>query len=288
MYTIGKFARLGMVSSATLRFYDDIGLLKPCRIDGANGYRYYDEQQLSDVRFIGEMREYGFSLEEIKAFLPARDRAAVLLPAMEARLDALFREEQRTGYLRNRLKAKIDRMKGEPSMDGKNIVTERMEVKVITLDQPMKSAGIFLKIPEWPPNYEDLGALWGRFWGEDIGSQVPNRVFPTAQFGVLAMDNGAIYYMANERVTKYDDVPDAFMKFEVPVGKYAVCTFNAADFEQLTTKNLFLANDYLAKTWLPRSGYEFCGSFALEVYDDRSRRGESPEMDIWMMVKEKV
>ncbi|KTC84755.1 mercury resistance transcriptional regulator SkgA [Legionella drozanskii LLAP-1] len=44
-YTVKKLAKLSGVSSRTLRFYDEIGLLKPGYY-GENNYRYYEEEQL--------------------------------------------------------------------------------------------------------------------------------------------------------------------------------------------------------------------------------------------------
>jgi DNA-binding transcriptional MerR regulator len=41
MLNIGKFARLAQVSPRMLRHYDEIGLLRPDRVDPANGYRRY-------------------------------------------------------------------------------------------------------------------------------------------------------------------------------------------------------------------------------------------------------
>jgi MerR family regulatory protein len=41
MFSIGEFARLGAVSVRTLRLYDEMGLLRPARVDPATGYRAY-------------------------------------------------------------------------------------------------------------------------------------------------------------------------------------------------------------------------------------------------------
>ncbi len=43
---IGDFARVGQVSIATLRYYDQWGLLKPTELDSDTGYRYYALDQL--------------------------------------------------------------------------------------------------------------------------------------------------------------------------------------------------------------------------------------------------
>jgi DNA-binding transcriptional MerR regulator len=69
MYTIGEFAHLSQVSSRMLRHYDKLGLLRPALTDGSNGYRYYDATQLSTLRQIEALKEYGFSLADIRGLL---------------------------------------------------------------------------------------------------------------------------------------------------------------------------------------------------------------------------
>ena len=44
-YTVNKLAQISGVSSRTLRFYDEVDLLKPAYY-GDNNYRYYKEEQL--------------------------------------------------------------------------------------------------------------------------------------------------------------------------------------------------------------------------------------------------
>ena len=41
MYSIGMFSQICRVTPKTLRHYDEIGLLRPARIDRFTGYRYY-------------------------------------------------------------------------------------------------------------------------------------------------------------------------------------------------------------------------------------------------------
>lgn len=45
MLKIGEFAQVGQVSIATLRHYDQLGLLKPSSLDPDSGYRYYSLDQ---------------------------------------------------------------------------------------------------------------------------------------------------------------------------------------------------------------------------------------------------
>ena len=47
MFQIGEFSRLNKITVRTLRYYDEVDLLKPYFIDEESGYRYYDADQIS-------------------------------------------------------------------------------------------------------------------------------------------------------------------------------------------------------------------------------------------------
>jgi Cu(I)-responsive transcriptional regulator len=66
--TIGHAAASSGVPPKTIRFYEQLGLLKPAeRL--ANGYRAYDESSVQTLRFIRRARDLGFSLPEIDKLL---------------------------------------------------------------------------------------------------------------------------------------------------------------------------------------------------------------------------
>ena len=65
MIRIGDFSKLSRVSVKTLRFYDEMGLLKPVEVDRFTGYRYYEFDQLPRLYRILALKDLGFSLEEI-------------------------------------------------------------------------------------------------------------------------------------------------------------------------------------------------------------------------------
>src|SRR5450432_3412186 len=69
MLKIGEFARVGQVSIATLRHYDQYGLLKPITLDPETGYRYYTLDQLPRLNRILALKDLGFPLEQIAQFL---------------------------------------------------------------------------------------------------------------------------------------------------------------------------------------------------------------------------
>ena len=69
MIKIGDFARLSQVSVVTLRYYDEMELLRPIRVDAFTGYRFYSADQLPRLNRILALKDLGFSLEQIKLML---------------------------------------------------------------------------------------------------------------------------------------------------------------------------------------------------------------------------
>ncbi|WP_068312732.1 Cu(I)-responsive transcriptional regulator [Polycladidibacter hongkongensis] len=64
---IGDVAKRTGVKAKTIRYYEDIGFLKPKRTE--NGYREFDEADLHKLVFIGRARHLGFSIESCRALL---------------------------------------------------------------------------------------------------------------------------------------------------------------------------------------------------------------------------
>lgn len=62
MYRIGEFSKMTDLSIRTLRYYDSIGLLIPYEIDRFTGYRYYTDDNLSEVYLIKLLRSVNFIL----------------------------------------------------------------------------------------------------------------------------------------------------------------------------------------------------------------------------------
>lgn len=69
MFLIGDFSKINRITTKTLRYYDEIGLLKPKYIDDFTGYRYYTSAQLPRLHTIINLKQMGLSLKEIKSIL---------------------------------------------------------------------------------------------------------------------------------------------------------------------------------------------------------------------------
>ena len=71
-YQIGEFAELGGVSAKTLRFYDEIGVLRPASVDPRTGYRRYLPKQLEDLASIIALKNLGVSLAQVRELTTKR------------------------------------------------------------------------------------------------------------------------------------------------------------------------------------------------------------------------
>ena len=69
LYQIGEVSKLCNISVKTLRYYDEIDLLKPRIVDKFSNYRYYSQDQLVYILIIKHLKEADFSLKEIKVLL---------------------------------------------------------------------------------------------------------------------------------------------------------------------------------------------------------------------------
>jgi DNA-binding transcriptional MerR regulator len=112
VFRIGEFAQIAQVSGRQLRFYDQLGLLRPAHIDAQTGYRYYTVRQLPRLNSILALKELGLSLEQIgplldKEISPTELRG--MLTMKRAQVERSLREEEtRLRHIESRI-AQIDK-----------------------------------------------------------------------------------------------------------------------------------------------------------------------------------
>lgn len=76
MFKIRDFARLAEVSMTTLRYYDEIELLKPIHVNPETDYRFYTIDQLLHLHRILAFKEFGLERTQIAEILSAAKSAA--------------------------------------------------------------------------------------------------------------------------------------------------------------------------------------------------------------------
>lgn len=87
-YTVQKLGQLAGISTRTLRYYDEIGLLKPARIN-SSGYRIYGSAEIDKLQQILFYRELGVNLDQIKEIMTSDtfDRSIALKEHREKLLE---------------------------------------------------------------------------------------------------------------------------------------------------------------------------------------------------------
>lgn len=78
MFKIGEFSKLTQVSVRMLRYYDEMGLLKPAKIDSWTGYRMYSADQIPILNKIVYLRDSGFNVSEIAIAINQRSDTSLI------------------------------------------------------------------------------------------------------------------------------------------------------------------------------------------------------------------
>lgn len=107
MLTIGEYSRLTHVPAKTLRYYDEIGLFQPVRVDPVTGYRYYSVEQLPRLYRILSLKELGLSLNQILDVLNeniSAEQMQGMLRLKETQLEQTIADEKkRLAYVKHKL-----------------------------------------------------------------------------------------------------------------------------------------------------------------------------------------
>lgn len=118
MYSIGQLAKLSKTTVRTLRYYDEIGLLKPSNLSDG-GHRFYDEQDVEALHNILTLKELGFELETIKGILLDRTKSSREL--LEMRLEMIQQEQEQLNIKKQKIKAFLQLIDLEGRYDWENI-----------------------------------------------------------------------------------------------------------------------------------------------------------------------
>jgi DNA-binding transcriptional MerR regulator len=115
-YTVQKLASLAGVSTRTLRYYDEIGILKPARIN-SSGYRIYGQTEVNKLQQIMFYRELGVGLDSIRDIVtaPSFDGAK----ALKDHRDKLLEKRQQLDLLIENVDKTIALTEGRISMSDK-------------------------------------------------------------------------------------------------------------------------------------------------------------------------
>lgn len=274
MLSIGEFSNICKVSTKTLRYYAEIGLIMPSEVNPENGYRYYSIDQLETMLFINRLKSYNFSLEEIKSILKSEElqdeKLYVALMKKRKEMQQQIQEFQKT----------LASMDDDISSlkQGKSIMSYLDDIDVQLVDVPMMyllSVRKMVHEPDFPEEYGNcFGRLFRRIQADKLTVTAPSMVlFYSSEYTPFGLDT----------------------EFAIPVKEYATGT---RDFcPGLCLKTVVrgsysnLASVYAKqREWAERENYE-CSGALYEVYvTDPSQVEDESELvtEVYYPVKKKT
>jgi effector-binding domain-containing protein len=241
MFKIGEFSRLSQVPIKTLRYYDEIGLLKPAHVDDFTGYRYYSADQMPRLNRVLALKDLGLSLTQVAELLDGD------LPAEQIRGMFRMKQTQVKGRLKEeearlaRVEWRLRQIEEEGKMSAQEVV-----VKTIPA---MKVAAV----REVIPTYGEIGQLYSLLF-KHVGRHRARPAGPAL----------SIYYDEGYRERDVDveaavpvskDLPDGdrVQIRELPAVEQMACTVHKGSYDSMAEAYAGLL------TWIEANGYRICG-----------------------------
>lgn len=162
MLTIGEFSNICRVSAKTLRYYAEIGLILPDEVNPENGYRYYSINQLEKMLLINRLKDYCFTLEEIKSIFELEEQMDEVL------FTALNKKKKEIAVKARRLEDTLHQIDKDISnlRSGKSIMSYMESIDVQLVEIPMM---YLLSIRKNVLEYEfseEYGTCFGKLFRE--------------------------------------------------------------------------------------------------------------------------
>ena len=189
MLSIGEFSNICKVSTKTLRYYAEIGLLEPSEVNPENGYRYYAIDQLEKMLFINRLKAYSFSLDKIKTILQSEEiQDDNLYLAFIQKKKEIEKQVHSYRQLLAQLEDDISTIE-----QGKSIMSYMDEIDVRLVDVPkmyILSIRKMVQVEDYPTEYiKCYGKLFRRIAVDKLTmSGSPMILFHSAEYSPTGLD----------------------------------------------------------------------------------------------------
>jgi effector-binding domain-containing protein len=255
MLKIGDFSKFSQISVKTLRFYDEIGLLKPGRVDEITGYRYYSADQLPRLNKIVSMKELGLSLEEIGLILLGNFSPEKTMDLLRIKHQETLARLQEEEVRLKKVEEWLRKVEKEGIMPVYDVILKKIEAQRV------------VSVRDTIPSYGDIGTLFNELCSY-VGRQRVN-------FGGSPM---ALYYDHEYREKNVDvevaiplngtiPVTKRIVIKELPGIEQAACLIHNGPYEKFNQAYKALM------TWVEKNSYQIVGPNR-EVYLKGPGQGE--------------
>lgn len=274
MLSIGDFSNICKVSTKTLRYYAEIGLILPEEINPENGYRYYSINQLQTMLLIKRLKTYNFSLEEIKTILHSEDlKEENLYMSLVSKKKEIEKQVKEFKNTLNQLNTDISNLK-----EGKSIMSYLKDIDINLVEVPKMNLLYIRKMvqePEFPEEYNNCFCKLLNKIQEDKLTIVnpPMVLFHSSEYSPFGLDTEFAIPIKEYAKGTRDFNPGLCIK-TVVYGSYS-------DLSSVYTKQI---------QWAEKEGYE-CVSALFEVYvnDPTEVKNESELItEVYYPIKKKI
>lgn len=244
MLKIGDFSRLSRVSIRMLRYYDEVGLLKPDKVDDFTGYRYYSEEQLLVMGKINALKDMGFGVNAIAEIMKSSNPKEIE-QIFQIQKVQLLEEVKDLNHRIRFLDTAITRLRKDEIMKYDCIIKQMPERYVASVRKVI-------------PKYEEEGRLWHILFSETakLGmtpcgpamAKLHDKEYKETDVDVEVQIEVKGHYENTENVTFFTE----------PEMTVASATFKGS-YDQFSDVYASLA------AWVSENGYGFAGPM-IDVY----------------------
>ncbi len=258
MLKIGDFSSLSRVTVKALRYYDEIGLLKPVQVDRFTGYRYYSAEQLPRLNRIVVLKGLGLSLEEVTRLLDDDLPVSHLIQLLHVKQAEIRGRLEDDGRRLDEVERWLNQIKKEGTMPAYDVVIKKVAAQRVA---SMRNV---------VPTYSDIGLIF-------------NEIFPylTSQKAQWAGPPIAIYHDMEYRERDVDievAIPIAgalagtgrIKVGELPAIAEAACLIYRGPYEMISEGYKTLMG------WIESHGYQLNGPNR-EIYLEGPGQAQDPK-----------
>lgn len=248
MIRIGDLSKITRVPVKTLRYYDEMNLLKPVQVDPFTNYRYYSAGQIPRLHRILALKELGLSLEQISHLLddglPAEQMVGILRQKEAELSEEVNEQQERLTRVRERLK----------QFEKEKNMSSSLEVVIKSIPE-MRVASVRGVVPTYPAQ----GELW------DILETAIKKANLKITGPCFTIDHDPEYKDTDHDLEVCEPVstdaalePPAQVRLLPAVESMACAIHNGSFLELPTSYDAVLA-------WIDQHGYQICG-VGREIY----------------------
>lgn len=255
MFRIGDFSKMSKTTIKALRYYDEIGLLKPEHIDPFTGYRFYTSAQLMALHQIQAFRQIGLSIDEIQCILAGEEP----MPILEKRKTEIEKEiKQRTDML-SRIEFVL-LQKEEDVMSGYQAIIKEVPSCIVYSKK--------VTVPDYGAYFEVIPAI-----GAQVMEKYPDLCCATPEYCYIHYLDGEyrerdIHIEFCEAVTEKKEDFDGIIFKEIPAVT-VVSVMHKGEYQGFPQAYAF------AFKWIEQNGYAVSGN-PRESYIDGIWNKEDP------------